>query len=105
MTLIELVDIANDKTGEIEIVLGELAQWRIEPARQSVEKELAKVAAIYGTTTRTGPEKARSAPDSQEFQMEDATGYAGRWGKGVDYFPPGNCRLGCVIIPNQFAQI
>ena len=57
LTINQLVDIANDTKGEVEVVLGDLAKWRFEQARENVEKEISKGTAIYGTTTRTGPEK------------------------------------------------
>jgi len=104
LTINQLVDIANDNKGEVEVVLGDLAKWRIEQARENVEKEIARGTAIYGTTTRTGPEKGRSVPEGQEFQKEVAAGYGGRWGKGVDYLSPGICRVGWVILLNQYAQ-
>ena len=104
LTINQLVDIANDTKGEVEVVLGDLSKWRIEQARENVEKEISKGTAIYGTTTRTGPEKGRSVPQGQEFQKEVAAGYGGRWGTDVEYFPTGTCRVGWVILLNQFAQ-
>ena len=104
LTIDQLVDIANDDKGEVEVVIGDLAKWRIKQARDNVEKEIARGTPIYCTTTRTGPEKGRSVPEGQDFQKEVAAGYGGSWGKGVEYFPPGVCRVGWVIILNQFAQ-
>ena len=42
LTINQLVDIANDSKGEVEVCLGNLAKWRITEARQNVEKEIAK---------------------------------------------------------------
>jgi len=104
LTINQIVEIANDSKGEVDVVLGDLAKWRIGQARENVEKEIEKGTAIYGTTTRTGPEKGRSVPEGQEFQKEVAAGYGGRWGTDVEYFLPGTCRVGWVILLNQFAQ-
>ena len=78
LTIEELDEISEDDRGRIEVVLDPKAVHRIEEARKGVEKEIEKGKNIYGTTTRTGPEKERSVPVGQKFQREIAAGYGGR---------------------------
>ena len=85
-------------------MLDEAAVDRIRQARAGLEAKVAEGAQVYGTTTRTGPEKGRPAGVTSEFQREVAAGYGGAWDDGGPAFSRGVCRAAWTILLNQLAN-
>jgi len=104
LTVEELVIISEDCSGQVLIELDDGAKQRIREARKGLEYKVSTGAQVYGTTTRTGPEKGRSIGEGQSFQLEVAAGYGGSWGHGQRLFERGVCRAAWVVLLNQFAN-
>jgi len=104
LTVDELVKIAEDSSGQVKIQLDETAKYKIREARKGLEYKVASGSQVYGTTTRTGPEKGRSIGEGQSFQLEVAAGYGGSWGENQRLFEAGQCRAAWTILLNQFAN-
>jgi len=107
----DLVDIAEDSLGQVFVVLDEEAVSRIREARKGLEEKVASGVQVYGTTTRTGPEKGRSVGSGSDFQLEVVAGYGGSWDDDDDNgsgggggFSRGVCRAAWTILLNQFAN-
>ena len=99
----DLARLARDSEGNIEAVLDGAARERIVSARAAVEEKVKSGQEVYGTTTGLNVLKSSPAPEGQA-KLAQAAGNAGRWGKFVDHYEPGVCRVAWAILANGFAK-